>query len=447
MDELRRSDFGTDFVWGVATASYQIEGGWDLDGKSPSIWDTFTHGSSPRPLPPRIRDRSTGDVACDFVHHVTEDTQLVADLGFDASRFSISWPRVLPAGVGPPNEAGLAFYDRVVDEYLARGVDPWVTLYHWDLPQALQDRGGWTNRDIVSWFGDYCGLVADRLGDRVKHWMVFNEPLSFTLLGHLLGVHAPGIRSRRKFLASVHHTNLAQASGEAAIRAASSDAVVGTTQYFGPILGGGNEKARRATDALINRIFVEPNLGLGYPTDDCGFIRPIEAHLRPGDHEALKVHWDFMGAQYYTKFKQLPIPVPGLGAIPVFGRDHRNYEISATGWEVRPDGLYDVLKRCQDWGFERIIVTENGTAVPDVVEGDRVHDPRRVEFYRRHLDQVRRAIQDGIPVEGYFCWSLMDNFEWAEGYGPRFGITYVDYESQRRIVKDSGRFFQQFLHA
>ena len=291
--------------------------------------------------------------------------------------------------------------------------------------------------------------MGEALGDRVSRWMVFNEPLSFTIVGHLLGVHAPGIRSRSKFLAAVHHTNLAQASGAAALRSVAPDAVVGTTQYFAPIVPSGDSalhrKATAAADALVNRLFVEPNLGLGYPTDDCGFIRPIEKVIRASDDEAVRVDWDFLGAQYYTRFRAPLLPIPGLWTAPMFGRDVRRYEVTATGWEVQPDGLYDVLARCRDWGFEHIVVTENGAAFPDRLEGDRVRDPRRIEFYRAHLTEVRRAVRDGMPIDGYFCWSLMDNFEWADGYGPRFGITYVEYESQRRVVKDSGRWFRSLL--
>lgn len=453
--ELCREDFGDDFTWGVATAAYQIEGGWAAEGKGPSIWDTFTHrGGKHLGLIPRVRDGSTGDIACDFYGRYRDDVALVAELGFGAKRFSISWPRVLPEGTGRVNHAGLDFYSRVVDECLERGIEPWITLYHWDLPQALQDRGGWTNRDVVGWFSDFAEVMADALGDRVPRWMVFNEPLSFTSAGYLLGFHAPGIRGRRAFLAAVHHTNLAQAAGAAALRGRAADPIVGTTQYFAPVIPSGDSPLRRkgvvAVDALMNRIFVEPNLGLGYPTDDCPFIAPIERHIRAGDDVAVQVDWDFLGAQYYTAIRTPPLPIPGLWSAPIFGRDVRHFDVTAIGWEVRPEGLYDVLARCHGYGrFPSIGVTENGAAFPDRLEatpdGERVRDPRRVEFYRAHLTEVRRALRDGIPVDGYFCWSLMDNFEWAEGYGPRFGITYVDYPTQRRVVKDSGRWFQALL--
>jgi beta-glucosidase len=448
---FERSDFGDGFTWGVATAAYQIEGAWDLDGKGPSIWDEFTHSSGHLPGVPHVRDRSNGDVACDFYHRYPEDVALVQQLGFGAKRFSISWPRVLPEGTGRVNQAGLDFYSRVVDECLAHDIEPWITLYHWDLPQRLQEKGGWANRDVVGWFGEYVETVADRLGDRVRNWMVFNEPLSFCLVGHLLGVHAPGVRSRSRFLAAVHHTNLAQAAGAQALRArCSSPPTVGTSQYLTHVLPTGtsliHQRAARSADALMNRMYIEPNLGLGYPVDDCRLIAPIEKLVHPGDDQRLLVDWDFLGVQYYTRLKAPPLPIPGLWTAPMFGRNFRDFELTSTGWEVRPEGLHEVLARCHAYGrFPRLVVTENGAAFPDHLADDRVRDPRRVEFYRLHLEQVLRAVRDGIPVDGYFSWSLMDNFEWAEGYGPRFGITYVDYPTQRRIVKDSGRWFQQFL--
>ncbi|WP_421118036.1 glycoside hydrolase family 1 protein [Aquihabitans daechungensis] len=259
MTGLAKADFGDDFTWGVAHASYQVEGAWNLDGKGPSIWDTFTHGGG------RVRNKDTGDTACDFYHRYAQDTDLVKELGFDAQRFSISWPRVLPEGTGRVNEKGLDFYDRVVDDCLAKGVAPWVTLYHWDLPQALQDRGGWANRSIIGWFEDYVGVVADRLGDRVADWMVFNEPCSFLVVGHLLGYHAPGTRSLRKYLAGTHHVNLSQARAAQVLRAKVPGANVGTTHIVTPMRSKRDtERDRRAKasiDVIANRIFWEPNFG------------------------------------------------------------------------------------------------------------------------------------------------------------------------------------------
>jgi len=446
MKELAKADFGDDFTWGVAHASYQVEGAWDVDGKGPSIWDTFTHGGG------RVRNHDSGDVACDFYHRYESDTDLVKTLGFDAQRLSISWPRVLPDGTGKVNEPGLDFYDRVVDACLERGVAPWVTLYHWDLPQALQDRGGWANRSIVGWFEEYVGVVADRLGDRVKDWMVFNEPCSFLVVGHLLGVHAPGTRSLRKYLAATHHVNLAQAVGANVLRAKVPDANVGTTHIVTPMRSKRDTPRDRAAkasiDVIANRIFWEPNFGLGYPVDDSPIIAGVEKSIRPGDDQAIVVDWDFIGVQYYQRQLVKPWPVPKLRGVPWISRDFRNYEITAMGWEVQPDGLYESIERFHSYGkVPRLYVTENGSAYPDVLTDGRVHDARRTAFYEAHLAEVRRAVQDGIPVHGYFCWSLMDNFEWAEGYDPRFGIVHVDFATQERTIKDTGYWFQQFLGA
>lgn len=443
-DELRRDDFGAGFTWGVASASYQIEGAAATDGKGPSIWDTFSHRRG------KIADGSTGDTACDFYHRYPEDLALTAALGFGATRLSVSWPRVLPDGTGGVNRAGVDFYSRVVDRCLEVGLEPWITMYHWDLPQALQDRGGWAARDVLGWFEEYCAVVTDALGDRVRHWMVFNEPLSFTVVGHLVGVHAPGLRSPRRFLAAVHHVNLAQGVGAAVVRDRVPGAAVGTCQYLAPVYATGSsalhERARRSGDAFVNRTFVEPNLGLGYPDADCPFLRGVRRYQRDGDDEAIQVDWDFLGVQYYTYLKAPPLPIPGLWTAPLFGRDWRRYEITSTGWEVRPEGLHYVLERAHSYSrFPSIVVSENGAAFPDTVVGGRCHDPRRTGFYRAHLEQVRRAIHAGIPVDGYFCWTLTDNFEWAEGERARFGLVHLDFGTQARVVKDSGRFFAEFL--
>jgi len=450
MTDLAASDFGDDFTWGVATAAYQIEGAWDADGKGPSIWDEFTHGRGPFGMP-RIKDRATGDLATDSYHRYEEDIALVASMGFGAYRFSISWPRVLPDGTGAVNAEGLAFYSRVVDACLAAGVEPWVTLYHWDLPAALERRGGWTSREVVGWFADYVSVVVAALGDRVSNWMVFNEPLSFTMLGYLLGAHAPGRRSLGGFCAAAHHVNLATAEGARAVRAASprSGISVGTTQYLTPVLAAGPPPlarvAERSADAFLNRLFLEPNLGLGYPWDDCGLLRGVRRHHRPGDDELATIDLDFLGVQYYTRLRAPWLPVPGLWTIPHFGQD-RSCELTSMGWEVRPEGLGMVLDRVHAYGaYDRIVVTESGASFDEELVGGRVHDNRRTSYFQRHLAEARAALDRGVPLEGYFCWSLLDNFEWTFGYRPRFGLVHVDYDTQERIVKDSGRWFARLL--
>lgn len=446
MTDLQRADFGPDFTWGVAHASHQVEGAWDVDGKGESIWDRFAHD------PRHIRDGSNADVACDYYHRYEDDTELVRTLGFNAQRFSIGWPRVLPTGTGTVNQKGLDFYSRVVDANLERGIEPWATLYHWDLPQALHERGGWTNRDILGWFEEYAGVVTEALGDRVKHWMIFNEPCSFIQGGYLAGIHAPGQRGFFKMLAATHHVNLCQAIGAEVVRANVPDAVVGTTHIITPTrIAKDTERHRkgeRAIDAFANRIFIEPNFGLGYPTDASSLIRQVERYQRPGDDQRILVDFDFIGVQYYCRILVKPAPIPGLWGVPWLSKDHRHYEISAMGQEIQADGLYESLERVHAYGkVPTLVVTENGVCVPDRLEGDRVRDHRRVHFYEDHLAEVLRARRDDIPVTGYFCWSLTDNFEWAEGYTARFGLAYTDYPTQRRIIKDSGRWFQTFLGA
>ena len=312
--DLTKADFGENFTWGVAHASYQVEGSWKADGKGLSIWDTFTHGGG------RIRGKANGDTACDFYNRYDSDTALVKEMGFDAQRFSISWPRVLPNGVGRVEERGLDFYDRLVDSCLEQGVEPWVTLYHWDFPQVLQDQGGWTNRSVLGWFEEYVDVVTARLGDRVKNWMVFNEPCSFVLIGHLLGTHAPGNRSLRKYLAAAHHVNLCEAVGARVVRANVEDANVGTTHVVTPMRTVGNterdRKAKTSIDAISNRIFWEQNMGMGYPVDDAPLLRGIDRYLKPGDDQDIRVDWDFVGVQYYQRQWVKPGPVAMLRGVP-----------------------------------------------------------------------------------------------------------------------------------
>ena len=437
------------FAWGTATAAFQIEGSPTADGKGPSVWDTFSHRRNRRGKTP-IKDGSTADLATDSYRRYPQDIELNRSMGFNAYRFSVSWPRILPSGVGRVNQAGLDHYRRMIDSCLENGVEPWVTLYHWDLPQALEDKGGWTNRDIVGWFSEYVAVVVEALSDRATNWMIFNETLSFTMLGYLLGAHAPGRRGLSSFLPAVHHANLAAAAGAAAARAAARRPLqVGTTCYLSPPIGQGPGRlasvAEKSADALINRIFLEPNLGMGYPIQDAPILGGIRKHLRPGDDEAAKVDFDFLGVQYYTRLKAPWLPIPKLRTIPHFGTD-RSIGLTSLNWEIRPEGLGMVLDKVWAYGaYPRLVVTEGGASFEDQLIGGRVHDQQRIAYYQSHLDQVWAAKARGVKVDGYFCWSLLDNFEWVEGVEARFGLAYVDYATQQRYIKDSGYWFSRLL--
>lgn len=436
---MNLDEFGDDFLWGVATAAYQIEGSPEADGKGQSIWDTFTH------KPGVIADGTNGDVATDSYRRFPEDMALVYSMGFDAYRFSLSWPRIQPDGRSV-NQKGLDHYKRVIDSALGAGIEPWVTIYHWDLPQVLEDEGGWTNRQIVDIFADYVTVVGEALGDRVKNWMVFNEPLSFTMLGYMMGQHAPGRRGLNNFFPALHHVNLATAEGVRALRAAAPGAVVGNTQYLTAAKGSGPgpqlaQRAERAANAMLNRAFLEPGLGMGYPIDDAPILRMMRRYIQDGDLERCEVDLDFLGVQYYTRLRAPFMPIPGLWTVPSFGAEP-GVEQTSMGWEIRPEGLGMVLDMVHSYGrYPRIVITEGGASFNDVLVDGRVHDERRIAYYESHLAQVKAAIDRGVPIDGYFCWSLMDNFEWAAGFEPRFGLVYVDYETQQRYMKDSGYWF------
>ncbi len=443
---LKASDFGKDFIWGVASSSYQIEGAHDEDGKGASIWDVFVHKN--RFLIPTVMTREVGDVACDFYHRYEQDIAMIADLGFRANRFSVSWPRILPTGTGKVNQKGLDFYSRVVDSNLANNLEPWITLYHWDLPQALQEKGGWQNRQIVEYFAEFTDVVAKKLGDRVKNWMIFNEPLSFCAGGYLLGAMAPGIINPSGFMASVHHVNLCQARGASVIRENVKKANVGTTHVIAPVHAMGRKsfqiKAQESVNALMHRIYLDPNLGLGYPFGLSPIVDLVKRHIKDGDEKDIQVDFDFIGAQYYSTTKA--IPVPFLKGIPTKPKPKTGQDADMLKSPVNPKGLYESLEFLNSYGrFKNIIVTENGFSTRDVVENNRVYDLRRVDYIRQHIPWVLKAIQDGIPVTGYMYWSFMDNFEWALGFRPRFGLIHVDFESLDRTVKDSGLWFRKFL--
>lgn len=441
---LNKDAFGEDFTWGVSTAAYQIEGAHSHDGKGPSIWDVFVKKKN------KIFQNQHGDTACDFYHRYVDDLYLMHSLHIRHYRFSISWSRILPNGIGEINQKGIDFYNRLIDLSLELGITPWVTLYHWDLPHALELKGGWVNRDIKEWFGQYVAVCVRHFGDRVKNWMILNEPTVFTGAGYFFGVHAPGRKGLDNFLAATHHAALAQAYGGKIIKSMQHDSHVGTTfscshiEPFRP-----REKdilAAKKADALLNRLFIEPLLGKGYPANDLKILHRIEKYMQQGDERNLKFDMDFIGIQNYTRevIRYAPF-VPMLQA-KIVSAAKRKVEMTAMQWEVYPESIYHILKKFSAYdNIPPLIITENGAAFHDDVHHGRVDDPKRIAYLQQTIEHVWRAKQEGVQVNGYFVWTFLDNFEWAEGYHPRFGLVYVDFLTQQRIVKSSGHWYANFL--
>jgi len=441
MDKLA---FGEDFAWGVSTAAYQIEGAHNQYGKGESIWDQFVNKKG------KILNNDKGTVSCDFYNRFEGDLALMRAMNIPNFRFSISWSRIFPDGTNYPNQTGIDFYNRLIDQCLELNIQPWITLYHWDLPLALEKLGGWTNRDIIFWFGQYVSFCVSTFGDRVKNWMVLNEPMVFTGAGYFLGVHAPGKKGLSNFLAATHHAALCQAEGGRIIKSLRNDLSVGTTfscSYIQP--SSDKEKdiqAAKRMDTLLNRTFIEPLLGLGYPDKDLKTLRRIENYMKADDENKLKFDMDFIGIQNYTQeIVSHSYFTPFLKA-KIIKADKRNVERTVMNWEVYPESIYQMLKKFSSYnGVKKIIVTENGAAFKDEVINGEVHDTRRKEYLQKYIAEVLRAKQEGINVQGYFVWSFTDNFEWAEGFLPRFGLVYINYETQKRIIKDSGKWYKSFL--
>ncbi|HEY5158888.1 MAG TPA: GH1 family beta-glucosidase, partial [Anaerolineales bacterium] len=425
-------------------AAYQIEGAWNEDGKGLSIWDTFTH------TPGKIVNNETGDVSVDHYHRYKEDVALMKELGLDAYRFSVAWSRILPAGTGSINRAGLDFYDSLVDELLRKKIEPYVCLFHYDLPQALQDKGGWPNRDTALAFAEYAHVVTGRLSDRVKVWFTHNEPWVTAAAGYFDGSHAPGIKDPVATFKAMHHLLLSHGLAAEAIRAAAKQPVkVGITLNLNPVHPAtGSKKDRDAAmrmDAILNRAMLDPLLKGTTPMQEFAVGRMLSGSLiKPGDLEKVRT-LDLLGVNYYSRtvVKNDPkFPVVAAVQIQPDGNEYSGM------WEIYPEGIHEVLLRIwKDYQPTcEIMVTENGVPVPDGLDFDgRVRDERRIRYLKNHIFQVHRAIQDGVPVRGYFHWSLMDNFEWALGYAPRFGLLYVDFGTLKRSVKDSGRWFAQVI--
>jgi beta-glucosidase len=435
--------FPKNFAWGAATASYQIEGAWDADGKGESIWDRFSH------TPGMVLNGDTGDVACDHYHRWREDVSLMKELGLHAYRFSISWPRILPEGRGRVNQAGIDFYSQLVDELLEAGIEPYVTLYHWDLPQALQDDGGWPARAIVDAFSEYADITSRTLGDRVKNWITLNEPWVSAFNGYQDGHHAPGRKDQGEALAAAHHLLVSHGMSVPIIRENCPGANVGITlnlthaEPASPSLA--DRQAATWLDGYINRWFLDALTGRNYPQDML-ISFDLDAHLiQPGDLGAIAVPIDFLGVNYYTRSIVRSDQIEEKDNEPrtVFPGE----EITEMDWEVYPQGLFSILERLHlDYTFPAIYITENGAAFADkIAPRGRVEDPNRLSYIRRHLESIHQAIEMGVPVKGYFVWSLFDNFEWAFGYSKRFGIIYVDFQTQQRILKSSALWYREVM--
>ncbi|HET9656242.1 MAG TPA: GH1 family beta-glucosidase [Kineosporiaceae bacterium] len=445
--------FPPDFVWGTATASYQIEGAVDADGRGRSIWDTFSH------TPGCVAGDDTGDVACDHYHRSPEDVALLRELGIPAYRFSIAWPRVQPGGRGPANPAGLAFYDRLVDELLAQGISPLVTLYHWDLPQELQDAGGWAQRDTAYRFADYAEIVAGRLGDRVHRWTTLNEPWCSAYLGYAKGEHAPGIRDPRQAIRAVHHLLLGHGLAvpllRAALPAGAEISIVLNPMAVRPATDGEADRAAAtAIDGIANRIFLDPLFQGRYPQDVVEAVRAAGIsdweHVQPGDLDIIAAPLDAIGVNYYSPMvvEAAPDQTESMDAFPacpgVRGVDLPGPR-TGQDWPVEASAMIPLLERIAHDARIPLMVTENGAAYPDHLGPDGVADLDRIAYLRDHLTALHTAISRGVDVRGYFLWSFLDNFEWAWGYAQRFGVVHVDYVTQQRTPKHSALWYRDVI--
>ena len=443
--DIAGARFPAGFHWGTATASYQVEGAWNEDGKSKSIWDTFAHTVG------KVKGSDTGDVACDSYHRYKEDIALMKQMNQKSCRFSVAWTRVQPSGTGQVNQKGLDFYSRYVDDLLAAGIRPMCTVFHWDLPQALEDQGGWPNRDLYRYFADYAGIVTKTLGDRVNTWAIFNEPWVFTNLGYYSGIHAPGRKDYKLFLKAAHTVNLAQGEAFRAMKSASSKAQIGSAFSMSPVAPATDSAADKAAadrfHAMNNVFFLYTAKHGEYPKAFAGEPPYDVMGFKEGDGKIMQAPLDWVGINYYNR---RIVADAGQGGDPY---THYNEwmptvgPITYNGWEVWPWGIYDIVTRIsKEYDRPIIEITENGCSYSDGPLPDNLSkapDPRRIEFYRGHLAELARAIKDGADVRGYHAWSLLDNYEWAEGYSQRFGLVYVDFRNLRRTVKDSGLWYSR----
>lgn len=442
--KFSKEDFGDDFLWGVSASALQTEGAYCHDGKGKSIWDEFVTKKR------KILNNDTHFEAADFYNHYKTDIDLIKEMGIPNFRFSLSWSRILPNGVGEVNQAGLDFYHNVIDYCLSKEIQPFITLYHWDLPLELEKKGGWTNREILKWFEEYVTVCINAFKDKVLYWMVLNEPMVFTGGGYFLGIHAPGKKGFKNFIPAMHHAVLCQAVGCNTIKAIDPSAQVGTTfscSYITPHTNSDKDKKTALrVDALLNRLFIEPTLGLGYPIDVLPFLKKLNRYILPEDYELMKVTFDFIGIQNYTREVVAHSYFRPYIKAKIIPANKRKVFYTLMDWEVYPESIYEmVVKYAAYKDVKKIIITENGAAFPDEIQDGEIYDQQRIHYVNSYLEQVLKSKLISSKITGYFIWSLTDNFEWAEGYQKRFGLIYIDYETKKRTIKKSGLWYKAFL--
>jgi beta-glucosidase len=431
--------FHKDFHWGASTGAYQVEGAWNEDGKGESIWDRYSHTAG------KIKDGATGDRACDSYHRFKEDIALMKEMHLTSYRFSISWPRIQPSGTGMPNRKGLDYYSRLIDALLDAKIRPLPTLYHWDLPLSLEEKGGWINRDLAGYFAGYADIVAKTIGDRINYWTIFNEPWIFTTLGYFRGIHAPGRTNFPEFIRATHVVNLAQGQAFRAIKAARPNAKVGTAFSMSnaePKTSSDADKAAAERyHAFCNLWFVDPAMKGEYPKILASQLPAGMMGVQANDMAMVKVPLDFFGINYYRR--TIVSDANGWQSLHLDTSGGEQGPKTESGWEVWPDSFYQLLMRItRDYDKPMIEITENGCSYGDAPDGHgRIPDQRRIDFYRSYISAMGRAIKDGADIRGYHAWSLLDNFEWSEGYSQRFGLTYVDFGTLKRTLKDSGKWY------
>lgn len=442
---IKSTDFGDDFLWGIATAAAQIEGAATSNGKGPSIWDAFAKRNG------KIKKGHHPAIACNFYCQYKTDIALVKKLGFKVFRFSIAWSRILPLGKGYINQEGIKFYHEVIDECLQNDIVPYVTLYHWDLPEELSKKGGWTAYEINADFNEFVMLCAKTYGEKVKNWIIINEPFGFTSLGYMLGVHAPGETGLTNFFAAVKHTAIAQADGGRILRAEVANANIGTTFSCSEIIpytqSDADLTAAKRVDCLMNRLFIEPTLGLGFPTADWEVLEKFSVgHSAWRYKDRMTFDFDFIGLQnYFPLVIKYNAFVPVIQAWEVKAKSRKKPH-TAMGWEINEGSFYNIIKQFAAYpNVKNIMITENGAAFHDKIIDGSVNDEERIAYFKLYLEAMLKAKNEGINITGYMAWTLMDNFEWAEGYLARFGLVYNDFKTQERTIKNSGYWWKEFL--